>query len=126
MRNSAILLLIVAVLGASSFAGHKDKDEQVAELTFVVLKADNGKPIRNASVVLHQVDGRGRQAKGGLELKTDAEGKTSLNGIPYGKVRIQVLAPGFQTYGVDHDIHQPQQEIVIKLKHPQDQYTIYK
>jgi hypothetical protein len=125
MRKIAIPLL-VALFSAMAFAGHKDKDPRVAELSFLVLKEDNGKPIRNASVVLHQVDGRGRQAKGGLELKTDAEGKTSLNGVPYGKVRIQVLAPGFQTYGVDHVIQQPQQEIVIRLKRPQDQYTVYK
>ena len=126
MRKLATLVAVVAVCGAIAFAGPKDKDQRVAELRFLVLKEDNGKPIRNASVVLHQVDGRGRQAKGGLELKTDAEGRTLLNGVPYGKVRIQVLAPGFQTYGVDHDIQQPQQEIVIKLKRPQDQYTIYK
>jgi hypothetical protein len=126
MRKVAICLLIAGALWAIVSAEEKAKDQQVAELGFLVLKDDNGKPIRNASIVLHQVDGRGRQAKGGLELKTDAEGKTSLNGVPFGKLRVQVIAPGFQTYGADHDVHQPQQEIVIKLKRPQEQYTIYK
>jgi hypothetical protein len=91
-----------------------------------VLKGYNGNPVRNASVILHQVDARGRQKQGGLELKTDGEGRAFYEGIPYGKVRIQVIAHGFQTYGEDHDINQPEQEFVIKLKRPQEQYSIYK
>ncbi len=103
-----------------------DKPQPASNLSFVVLKDENGKPVRNASVILHQVDGRGRQGQGGLQLKTDNQGKASYAGIPYGKLRIQVIAAGFQTYGEDHDINQPEQEFVIKLKRPQGQYTIYK
>jgi hypothetical protein len=123
MRRIALSLVFFALLLGWGLAENK---EQVSSLKFLVLKADNGKPIRNASIVLHQVDARGHQAKGGLELKTDPEGKTSFDGIPYGKLRIQVIAPGFQTYGADHDINQPEQEFTIKLKRPQEQYTIYK
>ena len=103
-----------------------DKPQPAANLNFVVLKDESGKPIRNASVILHQVNARGRQGSGGLQLKTDNEGRASYAGIPYGKLRIQVIAPGFQTYGEDHDIKQPEQEFVIKLKRPQQQYSIYK
>ena len=42
------------------------------------------------------------------------------------QLRVQVLAPGYQTFGDDYLINQPQQEIVIKLKAPQGQYSIYK
>ena len=56
-------------------------------------KDDNGKPVRNAAVVLHPVGGNGKQSKGGFELKTDSEGKTEYSGVPYGKLRIQVIAP---------------------------------
>jgi len=111
------LLLVLAAAG---------EPRQFADLKFVVLKESNGVPIRNASVVLHQLDGRGRQGQGGLQLKTDDEGKANYTGIPYGKLRIQVIAPGFQTYGQDHDINQPEHEFVIKLKRPQEQYSIYK
>lgn len=105
----------------------KDQPPQAASnLSFVVVKSDNGKPVRNAVVVLHQVDSRGRQVKGSLELKTDQEGKASYAGLPYGKVRVQVIAPGFRTYGEDHDINQPEHEFVIKLQRPQEQYSIYK
>src|SRR5271168_3455568 len=81
-------------------------DEPVAALSFIVLKDDNGKPVRNAGVVMHSVSKNNKQDRGGLELKTDAEGKASFEGVPYGKLRVQVLAPGFQTFGEDYDINQ--------------------
>jgi hypothetical protein len=115
-------LVVVGLLAALAAAGGK----QQASLKFVVLKAHNGKPVRNASVVLHLVDKKGKQAKGGYEFKTDAEGKASFDGAPYGKLRVQVLTPGFQTFGEDFEINQPEQEFVIKLKKPQEQVTIYK
>jgi len=120
------MLLLLGLLLGGAAADKKQQDENYANLKFLVLKSYNGKPIRNASVVLHALDEKGKQAKGGLELKTNSEGKAGFDGIPYGKLRIQVIAPGFQTYGEDHDINQPEQELVIKLKRPQDQYTIYK
>jgi hypothetical protein len=98
---------------------------EASNITFVVIKDDNGKPVRNAAVILHPVNGQGKQAKGGIELKTDAEGKTETNGMPYGRLRVQVIAPGFQTFGDDYTINQPDQGFTIRLKRPQDQYTIY-
>ncbi|MGA3054695.1 MAG: carboxypeptidase-like regulatory domain-containing protein [Candidatus Korobacteraceae bacterium] len=97
----------------------------MSSLKFAVLKDDNGKPVRNAAVILHPVGGGGKQSKGGFELKTDSGGKTETDGIPYGKLRVQVIAPGFQTFGQDYTINQPQQEVVIRLKRPQGQYSIY-
>jgi uncharacterized GH25 family protein len=123
MRTAAVIFAALLLLG---LAGAENKSQPVANLKFVVLKDDNGKPVRNASVILHNVDSRGRQGRGGLELKTDNEGRTSYPGIPYGKVRIQVIAPGFQTYGEDRQVDQPEQELIIKLKRPQEQYSIYK
>jgi uncharacterized GH25 family protein len=91
-----------------------------------VLKSDTGKPVRNASIVLHPVDKKGKQEKGGLQLKTDAEGRTVIEGIPYGKLRVQVISTGFQTFGEDYEIDQPVEEILIKLDRPKEQHTIYK
>ena len=99
--------------------------DPTAALSFVVLKEDNGKPIRNAAVVLHPVNTRGKQGRGGFELKTDADGKTHFEGVPYGKLRVQVLAPGFQTFGEDYEIAEETKEITVKLKRPQKQYSIY-
>jgi len=118
------------IAGVSSIRSNaSDKKSQydvpVAALSFVVLKDYNGKPVRNAGVVMHSVDSHDKQDRGGLELKTDAEGKASFEGVPYGKLRVQVLAPGFQTFGEDYEIDQPSMEITIKLKRPEGQYSIY-
>lgn len=95
-----------------------------AKLDFLILKDDNGKPVRNAGVVMHPVS-NGRQSRGGYELKTDSEGKASFDGVPYGALRVQVLAPGFQTYGDDYQVDKPEMQITVKLKRPQKQYSIY-
>jgi len=116
------LVFFVALAACIALAGEKT----AANLKFVVLREQNGKPVRNASIVLHPVDKHGWQSKGGMELKTDNEGKSSIDGIPYGKMRIQVLAPHFRTFGQDYDINQPEMELTIKLQPPQDQYSIYK
>jgi hypothetical protein len=96
-----------------------------SNLRFNVVKDDNNKPVRNAGVVLHPVGKNGKQSKGGLELKTDNEGNASMEGVPYGLLRVQVLAPGMQSFGDDYDINQPQMEIKIRLKRPTDQLTTY-
>jgi hypothetical protein len=132
-RISVAVMMISGLLwfaAMSPVAAHaSDKRSQydvpVAALSFVVVKDYNGKPVRNAGVVMHSVDKHDKQDRGGLELKTDAEGKASFDGVPYGKLRVQVLAPGFQTFGQDYDINQPAMEITIKLKRPEAQYSIY-
>lgn len=122
----AILSFCLLVMSAFLVAGDKKKDEGLqSSVRFVVLKDDSGKPVRNAAVVLHPVNERGKQGKGGFELKTDAEGKTHFDGIPYGTLRIQVIAHGFQTFGDDFNINQQEQEITVRLKRPQGQYSIY-
>lgn len=122
-------ITLVAALALPATAGDKkNRDEDlgpVATLNFVVLKDDNGRPVRNASVVMHIVNDKGKQEKGDLELKTDLEGKASYEGVPYGKMRVQVLAPGFQTFGADYEIDQATLGITIKLKRPVGQYSIY-
>ena len=120
-----LLLAMVLALTLPALAGKNDDIGPVSTLNFVVLKDYSGKPVRNAAVVLHQVSDKGKQERGGLELKTDADGKASYEGVPYGKLRIQVLATGLQTYGGDYDINQPTMEITIKLKRPEGQYSIY-
>src|SRR6266851_5724130 len=124
MWTIAALLSIFALLGQAP--AQRDKNEEpTAVLSFLILKDDNGKPVRNAAVIMHPVSSHGKQERGGLELKTDAEGKTSFDGIPYGKLRVQVLASGFQTFGEDYEVNQGKMEFTVKLKRPQTQYSIY-
>lgn len=123
--GSAVLMVVGLSLITMVQVQAQDDDGPMSDLKFVVVKDYNGKPVRNAAVVLHPVSKKGKQARGGLELKTDGDGRTNIDGIPYGPLRIQVLAPGFQTFGEDYEIDKPALEITVKLKRPGGQYSIY-
>jgi Carboxypeptidase regulatory-like domain len=125
---------LCAFLSLPSFAKDKNKNNKqnnedevgpVSTLNFVVLKDDNGKPVRSAAVILHEVGNNGKQEKGGLELKTDLDGKATYEGVPYGKFRVQVIATGFQTFGGDYDVNQATMNINIKMKRPESQFSVY-
>jgi hypothetical protein len=120
---AGVILTVLALAGVGG--GQKDKDEPTSWLKFLVLKDDNGRPVRNAAVIMHPVNPHGKQGKGGMELKTDQEGRADFDGIPYGSLRVQVLAPGFQTYGSDYEVDKPKMEFTIKLKRPQGQFSVY-
>jgi len=126
-KRFLIVTAVVIVLGVGLIgsAGAQDDDGPMSDLRFVVVRDYNGKPVRNAAVVLHPVNRKGKQSRGGLELKTDGEGRTNIDGIPYGPLRIQVLAPGFQTFGEDYQIDKAEMLITVKLKRPGGQYSIY-
>ena len=121
MKWLAAVTACVLLLAGLAAAGHRP----TAALSFVVVKDSNGKPLRNASVILHPVKKNGDQSLGGMELKTDEEGKTGIDGIPYGKLRVQVIAEHMRTFGQDYVVNQPQVEITIKMVPPTEQYSIY-
>jgi len=119
------LLLGFVLPGVALAQRDRDEDLPTSDLTFLVVKDDNGKPVRNAAVIMHPVNSRGKHVRGDLELKTDPDGKANFDGLPYGKIRIQVLASGFQTFGEDYDIAKARMSFTIKLKRPLTQYSIY-
>jgi hypothetical protein len=118
-------VLAIFVMVGAAFGQNDTDNEPTSFMYFLVIKDDNGKPVRNAAVILHAVNAKGKQERGDMELKTDPEGKANFDGIPYGILRVQVLAQGFQTYGEDFDIEKAKTEITIKLKRPQGQYSVY-
>jgi 5-hydroxyisourate hydrolase-like protein (transthyretin family) len=97
----------------------------MASVKVMVLRATSGKPVKDAKVVLHPVNRKGKATKGELELKTDGEGRASIDGIPYGSIEVQVLAPGLQTFGADYEVKQAEVEITVRLKRPGGQYSTY-
>jgi Carboxypeptidase regulatory-like domain len=122
--NRRVCVLLAVVLSVGYLAA-QDDEGPLASLRFLVVRDSNGKPVKNAAVVLHPVNRKGKQQRAGIELKTDLEGRTGFDGIPYGSLRVQVLARGFQTFGEDYDINKADMEIRIKLKRPAGQYSIY-
>src|SRR5215469_4585882 len=124
-RSVCYALMMLTAMSAASDKKSKDAPLQVSNVHFTVVKDDNNKPVRNASVILHPVDKKGGQSKGGFQIKTDNEGKVSYEGLPYGLLRVQVLAPQMKTFGEDYDIEKPEMEIEIRLKRPTDQYSSY-
>lgn len=125
LRKINFSMAIAAVLFMAGMAWAQVDEGPTSSLRFIVVRDSDGKPVRNAEVVLHPVKRKGKQAPGEIELKTDAEGKTNVGGIPYGPLRVQVLAPHFQTFGEDYEINKAEIEITVKLKHPGGQYSIY-
>ena len=88
MNKFIVAGFALLMFAAPSIAlGQKDKDkedEPTSWVYFSVVKDENGKPVRNAAVIMHPVGDTGKQGRGGLELKTNPEGKADFGAIPFG------------------------------------------
>ncbi|MFZ0273614.1 MAG: carboxypeptidase-like regulatory domain-containing protein [Acidobacteriaceae bacterium] len=122
---AAVFAVVFAAQGQDSGRGRKYKPPPpTCKITVTVLKSSNGKPLENASVVFHPLE-NGKD-KGNMELKTNEDGKVTIDVIPVGDgLRLQVLATGYQTYGNDYQLPGDTKDIEVKLKRPQQQYSIY-
>jgi hypothetical protein len=95
-----------------------------SHIEVTVLKKFNGKPIMNAAVVFNSsMDGKD---EGNLEVKTDPDGKATIDVIPTGStVRVQVIAPGFATFAEEYQVTDPTKEISIAMVRPKEQISSY-
>lgn len=94
-----------------------------------VLSLDD-KPIDRAAVVVRCIEGRslaklGRRMITKWELRTNQDGIAKIPQLPQGKIRVQVIAKGYQTYGQDVDINEEEKTLVVKLNPPQPQYSVH-
>jgi hypothetical protein len=122
---SVMVVAIILGVGMVGLAWTQDDEGPTSRLRVVVVRDSDGKPVKYAQVVVHSVNRKGKASKEEMELKTDADGHASMDGIPYGSVEVQVLAKGFQTFGEDYEVNKPALEITVKLKRPAGQYSIY-
>ncbi len=104
-------------------------DVPTAKLTIRVLN-DSNRPIDRASVIVRFVEGRaylkfGKKIRETYELRTNQEGEASIPEIPQGKILIQVIAHGYQTFGQTFDVREEERTFEIKLNPPQKQYSTY-
>jgi hypothetical protein len=127
------LVCIMTLVSASSLLaqdspakrGRKYKPPpETSKITVQVTKKSNGKPIMNAAVIFNPYkDGKDI---GNLEVKTDPEGKATIDIIPTGSlVRVQVIANGFATYAEDYQVDEPTREIAVAMLRPQEQVSSY-
>jgi hypothetical protein len=105
---------------------------QAVEMTKLTIqvKTQAGRPVERASVVVRFVEGHSivKLGKGILttyELRTNQEGEAKIPPIPQGKIRIQVIAKGYQTFGDIFDITDEEKTVPITLNPPQQQYTAH-
>jgi hypothetical protein len=124
MRSVAGLLAIVLALAIPLLA-----DEPMTRLR-VEVKNHNAKPVQRAAVVVRFVEGRsvaklGKNVIKHWELRTNQEGVARIPSIPQGKVRIQVIAKGYQTFGDTFEVDEEEKTIEIKLNPPQAQYSVH-
>ena len=77
------------------------------------------KPVVDASVYLKFTEVKAlRDKKIELNLKTNQSGVARSPEIPKGRVLIQIVAPGWKTFGQYYDISQDEQTIQINLERP--------
>lgn len=105
-------------------------DPPMTKIRVEVRKALNDKPVDRASVVVRFVEGRsvvklGKKIMTSYQMRTNQDGVASIPAIPQGKIQIQVIAKGFQTFGQIFDIGEDEKTVEIKLKDPQPQFSVH-
>jgi hypothetical protein len=104
-------------------------DAPMTELNIEV-KTQSGRPVDRASVIVRFLEGRsiaklGKHIRTTFELRTNQEGQARIPSIPQGKIRIQVIAKGYQTFGQDFEVKEEEKTIPITLNPPQQQYSAH-
>jgi hypothetical protein len=110
--------------GAANRNDDKSAESHTTKLKLRVL-TDDGKPVGNASVYVRFYTGGGilhHEKLAELDLKTNQDGSVKVPPIPQGKTLIQVIAPGWHTFGKWYDLEKDEQLIEIKLEPPPHWY----
>jgi hypothetical protein len=123
---------LAMVTGIVSVAGAQQQDHgrkykplpELSHITVTVVKGYDGKPMAHAAVVFHAtMNGRD---DGNLEVKTDPEGKATIDVIEVGSdVSVQVIANGFATYAQDIHVVGPEKVLEVRMIRPREQVSQY-
>ena len=123
LRTLMVSAVLLASLAAGALAAPMTKIN-------IVLKDQAGKPVDHASVVVRFVQGHsvvklGKAIRTTFELRSNQEGEARIPSIPQGKIRVQVIAKGYQTFGQIFDITDEEKTLEITLNPPQQQYSAH-
>ena len=116
-------------LSIAVFASLLMADDPITKLR-VEVRTQGDKPIDRAAVIVNFVEGRsvvklGKKITTHWEVRTNQEGVAKVPAMPEGKVRIQVTAKSYQTFGQVFEVEGEEKTIVIKLNPPQQQYSAH-
>jgi len=95
-RKSLLIAIGVSVVLCATAPAFGTKKN--ASIQFLVINDSNGRPVMNAEIVIHAVDRKGGLRDDSVELKSHQDGKAEITGIPYGKLRVEVISAGFKTF----------------------------
>jgi len=117
------LLLILALALPLSFPASADDITRLK----IVVTTRSGRPIDRADVIV-RFGGRslvklGKMVRTTWEMRSSQEGVAEIPDMPKGKIRIQVIAKGYQTFGDTFEVSEDERTIEIKLNPPQKQYS---
>lgn len=123
---AVVLALCLPLAAAAQEPEKKDEPEERGEPGRVLLRIEvtagpRNTPVDSASVyVRFPEDGVSvRKKLVEMNLKTNAEGVTRVpEPLPRGRVLIQVVAPGWRTFGRWYDIEKREETIKIRLQEP--------
>jgi hypothetical protein len=129
-RIPVILCLLASLFSFPLRAQDKNPDSKgkadsnSIHLTIVVTNAEDKKPVDSASVYVKYIQGRllGKDKKIEMNLKTNLSGVVHVPEIPRGRFLIQVIAPGWKTFGEYYEVEQAEQTINIELARPPKWY----
>jgi len=116
-------MLLITVAAAGAFAAPMTKIN-------IVVKSQGGKPVDRASVVVRFVQGHsvvklGKAIRTTFELRTNQDGEARIPAIPQGKILVQIIAKGFQTFGQTYEVNEDEKTLEITLNPPQQQYSAH-
>jgi hypothetical protein len=120
---AAIALLVPLMMLAGAKAGDPGQVAKRGETTRLTVEVTGGtenKPVADASVYVKYVAvaKHARDQKIELNLKTNQEGVAHSPEIPQGKVLIQIVVPGWKTFGQYYDAQSDEQTLQIHLERP--------
>ena len=127
MRQSIFIVAGVLLVANLVAAQDKNNNDESARLTLQVVAGEDKQPVVDAHVVVRFAEERmlRRDKTTSWETKTNRKGVAVLAGIPLGAIKVQVIAKGYQTYGDEHELSQPEEELTIQLEPPQGQVSAY-
>jgi hypothetical protein len=122
MRTALAFLALFLIASIAALA-----DPPMTKL-HISVRSPSDKPVDRAAVIVQFVEGRstvklGKKIITHWELRTNQDGEVSPPSIPQGKIRVQVIAAGYQTFGEIYDVQEPEKSIEVNLNPPQAQYS---